>query len=355
MSSGADLLPVEGAPGGVLLPEDQQDALLDALDAAAAQYLADNARPNTRRAYADDWRVWTGFCEYLGVAATTARYGLWVAFVEYLVRMQAAPTTIDRRLSGVAVTLAERGCDVPRRVTRAARSALSIYKRDLAAKGVTRGRGQAVPIRIKHLKVICSYLDSVLTSPTATERERLLAKRDKALLLLGFGLAARRSELSALHAADVVPSDEGLLVTIRSSKSSDDAATVPILAGASKSTCPLRAWLAYDVAVSEHVEPRGRAFIELDGRSPMQIRVIPQLSGHDINALIMRLDRDSGLDAGLTGHSLRAGLATEARQAGHDVKTIATQGRWSPQSTAVWRYIRIVDQWQDNATAGIGL
>lgn len=83
---------------------------------------------------------------------------------------------------------------------------------------------QAVPIRVPHLPVICTHLDTVLSSPTCTEHERLHAHRDRALLLLGFSLAARRCELAALHAADVTPSDEGLLITIRTSKSSDTPA-----------------------------------------------------------------------------------------------------------------------------------
>jgi integrase len=349
----AELLPAARVAGG-LLPVDEQGALLDALDVAAERYLGQRGRPNTIRAYRDDWRVWSLFCAYLGVHPDTARLGLMVAFVEWLIRQQAAPTTIDRRLSGVAVTLAEHGVDVPRRITRAARKALSAYRHELAETGINRGRGQAVPVRVPHLRTICGYLDDVIADPTTSTRERLLALRDKALLLIGFGIAARRSELAGLHAADVQPSDDGVLITIRASKSSDQAAAVPVLAGTVRSTCPLRAWLAWDRAVREHLPERRRAFVDLHGRAA-GLRWLPELSGHDVNTIIGRIDTAAGLNLGLTGHSLRAGLATEARRAGHDVTTIAAQGRWSPRSTEPYRYMRIVDQWADNATAGIGL
>lgn len=57
----------------------------------------------------------------------------------------------------------------------------------------------------------------------------------------------------------------------------------------------------------------------------------------------------------MTGHSLRAGLATEARRAGHDPRSIAAQGGWSPTSDVLYGYMRTVDQWQDNALDNIGL
>ena len=295
--------------------------LLDTLDAAAMRYLTERARPNTRRAYRDDWRVWTGFCAHLGLDPDTARVGLMVAFVEYLIRQQAAPATIDRRLAGVTVTLTEHGIDVTRRVTRTARAALSAYRHELAERGQTCGRGQAVPISVEHLRVICTHLDTVLSSLDSTERERLLAHRDRALLLLGFGLAARRSELAALHASDVVASDQGLLITIRASKSSDTPTAVPVLAGTRTLTCPLRAWRAWEQAITAYTPARGRAFVDLDSRASA-IRILPTLDGRDITTIIARLDTASGLQLGLTGHSLRAGLATEARRAGHDITTL---------------------------------
>ena len=46
----------------------------------------------------------------------------------------------------------------------------------------------------------------------------LASLRDRALLLLGFSIAARRSELVALDVADIVKNEHGLMVRIRRSK-----------------------------------------------------------------------------------------------------------------------------------------
>ncbi|NED50654.1 integrase, partial [Micromonospora aurantiaca] len=50
--------------------------------------------------------------------------------------------------------------------------------------------------------------------------------RDRALLLLGFNMMARRSELAALDLADITEHEEGLLVRIRRSKTDQAAAGV---------------------------------------------------------------------------------------------------------------------------------
>ena len=52
--------------------------------------------------------------------------------------------------------------------------------------------------------------------------------RDRALLLLGFAGAFRRSELVALDVADIAEAEAGLLVTIRRSKTDQDGEASPL-------------------------------------------------------------------------------------------------------------------------------
>jgi integrase len=71
--------------------------------------------------------------------------------------------------------------------------------------------------------------------------------RDRALLLPGFAGAFRRSELVALDVADPEETDDGYKITIRRSKTDQEAhgATIAIVRGSA--ACPVRAvkaWLA---------------------------------------------------------------------------------------------------------------
>ena len=76
----------------------------------------------------------------------------------------------------------------------------------------------------------------------------LIGVRDRALILLGFAGAFRRSELVALDAADLDFSRDGLAVTLRRSKTDQEAQgrKLGIPYGANSETCPVRvvqAWL----------------------------------------------------------------------------------------------------------------
>jgi hypothetical protein len=69
----------------------------------------------------------------------------------------------------------------------------------------------------------------------------LAGKRDRALLLLGFALAARRSELVALDVADLEECPEGLRVTIRRSKTDQEGAGAVVVVCRGSIACPVAA------------------------------------------------------------------------------------------------------------------
>lgn len=71
--------------------------------------------------------------------------------------------------------------------------------------------------------------------------------RDRALLLVGFVGAFRRSELVALHVDDVAEERQGLVITVRHSKTDQDGVgqlrAIPYSAGDACPVRALRAWL----------------------------------------------------------------------------------------------------------------
>jgi site-specific recombinase XerD len=138
--------------------------------------------------------------------------------------------------------------------------------------------------------------------------------RDRALLLVGFAAALRRSELVALDLTDLRPVPEGLVLTLRRSKTDPDGAgtEVALPHGQHALTCPVRAlqtWLeAAGIAA-------GAVFVSVTkgGRT-----TTTRLSDRDVARMVKAAAAAAGYDpTGFAGHSLlRAGFATSATRAG---------------------------------------
>ena len=150
--------------------------------------------------------------------------------------------------------------------------------------------------------------------------------RDKALLLLGFAGGLRRSEIEGLQVGDVTISTEGMSVLIRKSKTdkTGKGKTRFILRQGEGSVCPVVAvgeWLAASRLKT------GSLFRQFRKGDRMQD---DGLSGQSVAKLVKHYGTLIGLPAArLSGHSLRRGMATEARSKGHSTLNIQQQGGWS--------------------------
>lgn len=317
---------------------------LAALDAAASEYLAAHKPPNTTRAYRQDWKMWRLYTTWAGIPETSATSGALVGFVRWMANRPdldeykpTAPTTVDRRLAGAVVGLRARGIEPGKKAKDDARDALKAYIRELAEDGVKIGRGKAAPLTVKHLRLICEAF------PTDT----MAGIRDRSLVLMAFSIAGRRSEVANLRVADIELHDNGLRVTVQFGKTG--ARTVPVPRGTHELTCPVLAWEKWKDAsgITE-----GPAFRRVDRHGNL---LAGGLSGQAVGSILNRAGRTAGLSVWITGHSARAGLATEARRAGHDPKTISATTGHSPTSRVLYEYMRVVDEWSDNALKGIGL
>jgi integrase len=140
----------------------------------------------------------------------------------------------------------------------------------------------------------------------------LLAQFDRTLLLFGLAGAFRRSELVALDVEDV-SEDDGLRILLRRSKTDQDGdgQTRGLPYGSNPATCPVRAWRAW-LAASGIVS--GPAFRGVSRHG--QLRAT-RLSDRAIADMVKRRAAAAGLDPQLfSGHSLRAGFATEGYRQG---------------------------------------
>jgi integrase len=197
-------------------------------------------------------------------------------------------------------------------------------------------------------------------TPILTEDLRMMLRlvpnsmhgvRDRAILLIGFAGAFRRSELVALDFSDLSFQPEGLLLTLRRSKTDQEGQgrRVAIPHGSHSETCPVQALDAW-LRAAEITD--GPVF-----RSVRKGGVVceSRLSGHAVALIVKRLAKKLGLTAeSISGHSLRAGFVTSAARAGEPERRIMRQtGHKSIEM--VLRYVRQANAFSDNAFKSLGL
>lgn len=318
----------------------------------AAERLAQRPK-NTSRAYATDWRSWVAWCDTWGGDPTTPTPGALATYVEHLGDLGKAPSTVDRALTGIRAGLIEAGhgkgaasdlLDLARRRSR-------LYAVDVAEAGHRETRAKA--LTVDDLRAMVAVLDL----------DSLAGLRDRAVLLLGFCAALRRSEAAALDWPSVEDAAEGMVVTVWRSKTKrlDE---VPVPFGFTAETCPVRSLATWhDAALSAGAAADGPVFVRIDrhgviGRSPngsgdKDGRLTPQAIG----SIVKRCASDAGLEDAhaYSGHSLRRGFATEARRAGADPLRVARVGGWADGSRQLWRYMDDVDRWADHPLRKSGL
>lgn len=199
------------------------------------------------------------------------------------------------------------------------------------------------------------------------EREALLALlaplgeaprdvRDKALLLIGFAAALRRSELVALTAADAAFGPQGVTLMVRRSKTDPEGVGRSIgIPPARGPVCPVRAlrdWLTVAAGLRRVGEPARPAplFRPIDRHG----RLAPQaLTGHAVAEIVKQRAAAAGLDpAAFSGHSLRAGFCTAAARHGAPAWRIQ-QISGHKTHASLERYIRAGQLFDDHPLEGI--
>jgi site-specific recombinase XerC len=137
--------------------------------------------------------------------------------------------------------------------------------------------------------------------------------RDRALLLLGFAGAFRRSELVALDCEDIEECETGIKITIRHGKTDQEGkgATIGIVRGSI--ACPVAALQAWRDAAGITT---GALFRSIRKGSRVGARLTDQSVADIVKAHAERVGLDPSLFA---GHSLRADFLTSAAKRGASI------------------------------------
>ena len=195
-----------------------------AVDLAKAEKAA-----STRKAYGTDFRLFKEWCDDKGVSSLPASPETVAAFLAHEAGNGTKPSTLGRRVAAIRYAHKLAHLDTPTD-SEAVKATLRGIRRTVGAAKVRKAPAVAAKVR----------------SMVALAPERLTGLRDRALLLLGFAGAFRRSELVALDVADIAETENGLLVSIRRSKTDQDGEGVTVAIARGDVACPARAlreWL----------------------------------------------------------------------------------------------------------------
>jgi site-specific recombinase XerD len=285
-------------------------------------YVENALSDNTRKAYRNDidhYRNWGGI-----VPSTPDMIAAYLSFHAE----ELSVATLSRRLVALSKIHTMQGYPNP-------------TKNDLVnltMKGIRRVHG-------KPQEQVSPILKDDLITMLAHIPQTIKGKRDRALLLLGFCSALRRSELIALKCTGLEFTAQGIIITLTKSKTDQNhiGRKIGIPKGRGK-ICPVASVEEWLVHLSAN---DGFLFRSVSKGGTVSDKA---LSDRAVADIIKGYAKKAGLDpAQYSGHSLRSGLCTSAAQQGVSSWKIRQQsGHRSDAMLA--RYIRDGDLFNDNAS-----
>jgi site-specific recombinase XerD len=297
------------------------------------EFIRASKAESTVRGYHADWTHFCAWCEAQTVSplpATPEAVASYIAECAGYLKVGS----IQRRLNAIA--------EAHKTVNAESPTHSGIVRNTI--KGIRRTVG------IAPVQKSAALTDDVRAMLDATDAG-LIGLRDRAIILLGFASAFRRSELVGLNAEDCTFSKDGLTITLRRSKTDQEGTgrKIGIPYGSNPETCPVRVLQAWTEQASITSGPLFRSVSRHGQVQP------GRLSGVDVARIVKKLAERAGLDATkYAGHSLRAGHATSAAIAGASERSIMNQtGHRSVQM--VRRYIRDGSLFRENSAGKLGL
>lgn len=162
-----------------------------------------------------------------------------------------------------------------------------------------------------------------------------LARRNSALILVGWWGAFRSEELAQLGWDDVNEVADGLEVWLQDSKTG--GAKVALARQGDPYVCPVMAfneWARHARAEPLYMPLRDRVF---------------QTTRFNVCKIAKALSRDVGLKGHYSAHSLRSGFATEAAAQGADDRKVMRHARWVSRATHD-KYVHTAELWENTPT-----
>jgi integrase len=298
----------------------------DHLDEELDRLLEASVAPSTKRAYDRAWKHFAEWCTNGDVDPDQATDRDFARYVTFLIGCQARLSTIKQARAAVKGRCTEKRRSSPTDGP-LSRAAVRAAGRSIGA-GVTKARA-ITPDELGRLVAAVAGRPSEL--------------RDRAMILVWFSAALRRSELVALDRSDITSSSRGLVVHIARSKTDQEAigADVPI-ARQRPPLCAAHAWDEWARTL-----PLGSpAFPPITRSGRILTR---RMNPGSMSEYLDRIAKLAEVDLDrLSPHSMRAGMITALALEGHTETSIAGISRH--ESLDVLRgYVRPAQVWDNPA------
>ncbi len=293
-------------------------------------------RPSTVRAYTTDWKHFSVWCLTRGLIAIPARPD---QVGDYLADLGEgyARATLRRKVAAIA------------RASRLAGHPLDT--RHPSIRDVLRGIGRTHGGPPKRAQALATEEIQKLVATCAND---LVGLRDRALLLVGFAGALRRSELCAIEVEHITWKPRILELLIPRSKTDVESkgARIGIPRGKAEETCPVRALQAW--LLNAGIE-RGHVFRAITRHSTVRASA---LSGEAVRLILLRRAQLAGVKGSrlepISPHGLRAGFVTAAYR--NNIPNEEIMGHTRHRSLTVMRsYVRRSKLSQASPAGKVGL
>lgn len=284
---------------------------------------------NTKRAYRAGWRQYEDWCRGIGVKPLSGDPGI-VALYLAMLSKKVLPSTLKARLAVISVAHRLAGIKLDTR-----HEAIRLVWQGAAREKGLAPRRQARALHYRSLPALVDVFG-----------DRPLDIRNKAIVLLGFAGALRRTEIAQMALEHVTLARDGLTLFLPRSKADRYGFGEKIFISPHPDArlCPIRALKAW---LKIRPESGSRLFLCANRNGSFRDQGISEQTVARVvkDAVeVLGFERDD-----YSGHSLRAGLATSAADAGCDLKAIMTQTRLRTAKQAM-TYIRDAERRRQSVT-----
>jgi len=278
----------------------QQPADSEGIETRLKTYSEAALSLNTRQAYWADFGRFTMWANENGVDNIPASPETLCRWIDHLVSEKKRITTIRRSVA--VIRAAHRLEDRPDPCTKLVKHVLLGVARTIGSP--TR---QAEPLTLPKLRQVISIIPNDLRGV-----------RNRALVLLGWFAALRRSELVAVRLEDLEHCHEGIILTVRRSKTDQEGRgrriAIPVVDDSDlNAVAAVNEWIiSSDIKTGFLFRSIGKSDAETPTQGNFFEKTKPRaLTPRSVALIVQRLAKLAGLPwQKYSGHSLRSGFAT---------------------------------------------